>query len=619
MMSSSLILVLTLLCSSCTRSVDSVVTTAPQRTHIVAILADDFGWADAGWHAKHGVVTPQMNSLVQSGIELNRNYVHKYCSPTRSAIQSGRHPMHVNVMNLNPNFYNPEDPVSGFSAIPRNMTGLAEMMKRGNYRTVFAGKWDAGMATMDHTPRGRGYDESLHYFHHMNDYWMEYYVGNVGPAGGGGSKDIRCSPDVRSYPTGLPAPIDLWHAPSGQPEGPAIGLNGSAGCVPVSAAAKKMPAFPEINTCPEDDDGSSCPPYPGWPGEQTDGCKYEDALFLDFVLDAINQHDLEGSKPLFLFWSPHIAHTPLQVPKVYLDKFSNVHDWRRRRYLAMVNYLDDGIGRVVEALESKGMMNDTLITFSADNGGPVYGNGTSGGNNFPLKGGKASNWEGGIRVNAFVSGGALPNVMRGTKNHAIVTPWDWWRTFADVAGIQDVEDHKAAAAGLPPVDGVSQWPLWKGETTSPPRTELAVAGCQANDGSFDLWCVTPGEITIVGGVIVDEGPIHGMWKLLKEPAISMSSWQGPDWPNATTTHFSEYMDKDCGGELGCLYRIDLDPTEHENVVHDPLNGERVVRMTKLLKKMNGTTFSPNRGTADFELSCRAVHEKWSGFWGPFVE
>ena len=50
-----------------------------------------------------------MDELIANGIELQRNYAHKYCSPTRSAIQSGRHPMHVNVMNIDPNFYNPED------------------------------------------------------------------------------------------------------------------------------------------------------------------------------------------------------------------------------------------------------------------------------------------------------------------------------------------------------------------------------------------------------------------------------------------------------------------------------------------------------------------------------
>jgi len=60
-------------------------------------------------------------------------------------------------------------------------------------------------------------------------------------------------------------------------------------------------------------------------------------------------------------------------------------------------------GRIVAALRAEGMFDNTLIICASDNGGPVYLNGTAGANNHPLKGGKASNWEGGIRVNAFVS------------------------------------------------------------------------------------------------------------------------------------------------------------------------------------------------------------------------
>ena len=144
----------------------SLAAAAKQPTHILAILADDFGWADAGWHAPAGrgaaevARTPHMDALASSGMELDRNYAFKFCSPTRSAIQSGRNPIHVNVQNLDPLNYNPKDPVSGMSAVARNFTGLGAVMRRGGYATHFAGKWDCGMATSDHTPQGRGYDVS---------------------------------------------------------------------------------------------------------------------------------------------------------------------------------------------------------------------------------------------------------------------------------------------------------------------------------------------------------------------------------------------------------------------------------------------------------------------------
>jgi arylsulfatase A-like enzyme len=64
--------------------------------------------------------------------------------------------MHVNVVNADMSVLNPNDPVSGFAGVPRNMTGLAAQLKKAGYATHMVGKWDAGMATPDHSPEGRG-------------------------------------------------------------------------------------------------------------------------------------------------------------------------------------------------------------------------------------------------------------------------------------------------------------------------------------------------------------------------------------------------------------------------------------------------------------------------------
>ena len=71
--------------------------------------------------------------------------VYKYCSPTRSGIQSGRHPFHVNPINAAPDIYNPADPVSGFAAIPRNMTGIGTKLSAAGYKvsTVVCTQRDA--------------------------------------------------------------------------------------------------------------------------------------------------------------------------------------------------------------------------------------------------------------------------------------------------------------------------------------------------------------------------------------------------------------------------------------------------------------------------------------------
>lgn len=136
-------------------------TTRAGKPHLVFMLVDDWGWANVGYHRSpptNEVVTPNIDKLVKEGLELDQHYVFKVCSPSRSCLMSGRLPIHVNDQNISPDHYNPDDPVSGYSAIPRNMTGLATKLKGGGYATHQVGKWDAGMATPDHTPMGRGFD-----------------------------------------------------------------------------------------------------------------------------------------------------------------------------------------------------------------------------------------------------------------------------------------------------------------------------------------------------------------------------------------------------------------------------------------------------------------------------
>lgn len=84
--------------------------------------------------------TPRMDELVRSGIELDRAYSYQFCSPTRSSLQSGRYPTHVNDKNMDVTVHNPSDPMSGFAGIPRNMTGIASKLKQAGYLTHQVGK-----------------------------------------------------------------------------------------------------------------------------------------------------------------------------------------------------------------------------------------------------------------------------------------------------------------------------------------------------------------------------------------------------------------------------------------------------------------------------------------------
>ena len=90
-------------------------------------------------------VTPNLDALVHDGIRLHRHYVHRFCTPSRTSLQSGRLPVHVNTGLGNP--------CSDNTGISQNMTGLAEHLKSAGYVTAMAGKWDAGMAVRKRRPQ----------------------------------------------------------------------------------------------------------------------------------------------------------------------------------------------------------------------------------------------------------------------------------------------------------------------------------------------------------------------------------------------------------------------------------------------------------------------------------
>jgi len=502
------------------------------KPHILMILSDDYGWANVGYHRNpptREVQTPNIDGLVNDGIELNRHYAFMYCSPSRSALQTGRNPIHVNVLNLSPNFHNPADPVSGFAAIPRNMTGIATKLKQAGYSTHMVGKWDAGMATLDHIPTGRGYDTSLNYFHHANDYWNQ-----------------------RTGECGETPIVDLWDT--------------------------DRPAFNAT-------DPSSCAQ------DAQDGCVYEDLLFEGRVLEIIQRHN--ASTPLFLFWAPHNVHEPLQVPDAFLAKFNFINVPARHFYHSMVSFMDAAIGNVISALKDKGLYDNTLVVFSSDNGGPIYLNGSAGANNYPLRGGKVSNWEGGVRVNAFVSGGFLPPNVRGTKQEGLVTLWDWYATFSSLAGV-DPRDDRAARAGLPPIDSFNMWPLLSGQTTTSPRTEVP------------LGAVGAGKATLLGGIIM------GDYKLLVED-VAQAGWTGPQFPNVSTNWISSDTIAHCGA--GCLFNVKDDPTEHVDIADQ--NPDIVAKLQARMNEIKRNLFSPDRGKAD-PVACTIARGLYKGYWGPFV-
>ncbi len=188
--------------------------------------------------------------------------------------------------------------------------------------------------------------------------------------------------------------------------------------------------------------------------------------------EAVRLISAKSEQPLFLWLAFSVPHHPLLETGEWTKMYEGqIADRSRPLFAAAVSHMDAAIGRVVEALEKAGQLDNTLIVFTSDNGGqrgwsskteyagrfepqPTLGN------NLPLRDWKGSLYEGGVRVPACVywRGKLQPRVVQRP-----VTIFDWLPTLSAVAGVETKTEWQ--------LDGRNVWPLLSGESGDvPPAT-----------------------------------------------------------------------------------------------------------------------------------------------------
>ena len=192
---------------------------------------------------------------------------------------------------------------------------------------------------------------------------------------------------------------------------------------------------------------------------------YSSFLLADEASRLIKGHD--GSKPFFLYLPFNAVHGPHQAPEEYIKKYE--HLGRTGPQRAQMECMDIAIGRVLKAIDDKGIGGDTLVIFTNDNGGTRL---TSNG---PYRGFKNDYHEGGIRV-PFAARwpGHIP---AGTANDGMVHVVDLLPTFCRLAG--------ADAQGDLPIDGVDVWDVLANGAPSP-REEIAHSLMVVRQGDWKL-------------------------------------------------------------------------------------------------------------------------------------
>ena len=366
------------------------------RPNIVLILADDLGWADLGSYGADLHETPHLDRLARQGVRFTQAYAMSVCSPTRSAILTGKHAARLNFTIWREGSVGRDGeairsknrliPPATIHNLGSDETTIAELLRDSGYLTFHVGKWHLGDAA--NSPESQGFDLNLggtHWGAPATFFWP--FRGAFGQ-----SREFR-------YVPGL-----------------GIGKEG----------------------------------------------QYLTDRFTDEALRLIDE---AAGRPFFLNLWYHNPHTPIEgkpeLTTKYQQRLKPGLNHQNADYAAMIETLDENVGRLMAHLEKNGLAARTLFVFTSDNGGYVNQyKGRQVTSNAPLRSGKGSLYEGGVRVPLIAS---WPGVaVRGAVIDQPVISMDLFRTFAEAAGVK----------GETGVDGLSLLPLLRNPQTRLERESL---------------------------------------------------------------------------------------------------------------------------------------------------
>lgn len=208
-------------------------------------------------------------------------------------------------------------------------------------------------------------------------------------------------------------------------------------------------------------------------------------LFTEWAIDYLRERK-QKEQPYFLYLAYNAPHFPIEPPAEWLAKVkarAPQLDEKRAKNVAFVEHLDDRIGRVLAALKELGLEQNTVVAFTADNGGSL----PHGQNNDPWRDGKQSHYDGGLRVPFLVRWPA--KIKAGSRSDYAGLNFDLFPTFVELAGGKPVAD----------LDAVSLAPVLSGEKINKPRDLYFTR----REGGFEY-----------GGKSY-EALVRGDWKLLQ--------------------------------------------------------------------------------------------------------
>jgi len=399
-------------------------TTQPKlaKPNIVYILADDMGYGELGCYGQDKIETPNLDALAKRGMKFTQHYAYPVCAPSRYILMTGQNSGKAFIRGNHE--WGERGPVWDFKAmeenpylegqypIPDSTVTLAEVLKSAGYTTGMVGKWGLGAPFTTGFPTQQGFDYFYGYICQRQDH--TYYSGHLWENENRIPLDNKIQAPTVTFPKGLD-----------------------------SLDEKNYEQYAQKDYAP------------------------------DFLIKAALKFiDKNAAKPFFLYYPTPLPHVSLQAPKdlvaYYHQKFGDEKPflgdgsyfpcrYPRATYAAMITLLDRQVGELVKELKTKGVYDNTIILFSADNGvafnagvDPAFFK-SAGPFNGSYGWGKGFVREGGIREPFIVSWPG--KVKSGSTSDLIASTMDMMPTFCDLLGLNMPKD----------VDGISILPTLLGQ------------------------------------------------------------------------------------------------------------------------------------------------------------
>jgi arylsulfatase B len=455
------------------------------RPNIVLLFADDLGYGELGCQGNKEIPTPNIDSIAVNGVRFTNGYVSApYCSASRAGLLTGRFQTRFGY-EFNPVGSHNDDPRV---KLPREEITIAEALQNAGYATGLVGKWHLGGSAAAH-PLRHGFDEFFGFLHEGHFFVPPPY------------ENVTTMLRRRVLPNGTNS--GRWQNQSGK--------------LILSAHM-----------------GHNEPPYDANNPILRAGQPVVEGEYLTDALtrEANSFIDRNAKRPFFLYLAYNAVHSPLQARDEDMQKFAHIDDVHRRIFAGMLSRLDHSVGSVLSNLKRKQLLQNTLVFFISDNGGPTKELTSS---NLPLRGGKGQLYEGGIRVPFLMQ---WPERIEGG------------REFDKPVSSLDVMGTAAAVAKARlnrTIDGVSLLPFLTRQESGAPHETL-------------FW--RQGKQTAIRS---------GDWKLIR-PRSRKSQ---PQWE---------------------LYDLSNDPTESNNLAagkHDKMT-QMIDVWSKLDKQMSEPVWRPQR-------------------------